>query len=558
MLDMIKKRDESAALKKYLRLLFVLTLLAPVVSACKTKCPSGTVRMSDLCRSIADENRAAGADAPSDAAVASGGSSVVASGSRTQSATPVAGNASSVSGAGAGAAGRSAGPAARSTAGTRSMAAPAQMQSTCGDNMIDPGEMCDGNCPSTCPAPSACHIAMLSGSAASCSATCEVTEIVECISGDGCCAPGCKYPEDSDCSRSCGDGVVDPPELCEATSFDQPCPTQCDDGDPCTKDMLVGSAAECNAECVSSVITRPSSGDACCPSGANAANDDDCETKCGDGVVTGNETCDPMSSMPCPTSCDDGDRCTVDMLVGNASQCDSMCLNMGMRESQERCDGRDNDCNGRVDEGVSNACGGCARLSSAPGSSCNAGSGACLDTGTFECSGKEAVKCSAREKRGSAEVCGDRIDNDCNGQTDECPAGQSCVSSGSAMACSAPLPSGSYRNSCSDCVFDGSTLTCAHCDNGTGGSPSSSLRARCASGQTIANCFGTLGCRDSASKVMQGTYKDSCTGCSYDDCQLHCTSCGDGTGKFLDTTTKDFPCAAGIENCLGRLQCGPC
>jgi hypothetical protein len=519
--------------------------------------------MNERCISISDDGDE---DAPSGSEKDAGASSTGGNSAKTQAVEATSRNAQSgVAGTGTDSSAAGTGSAAQmlsggaTAAGNSATPPSAATGPICGNNMIDPGELCDGDCPTECAPPNGCLVSNLVGDAASCSATCEMSEITECVSDDGCCAAGCKYPEDSDCSKSCGDGVVDPPEICEATSSDQPCPTSCDDGDPCTTDMLTGSAEECNAMCSSTPITRPMPGDECCPPGANAANDSDCETKCGDGVVTGSETCDPASNKPCPTSCDDGDRCTTDMLVGSAAQCNAMCVNMGQRETPERCDGRDNDCNGMVDDGVANACGGCTRLSNAPGTSCTVGMGACMATGMYECSGKEAVRCSAREGRGSAEVCGDRIDNDCNGQTDECPSGQSCVTSGSRMACSLPLPPGSYRNSCSGCIYDGRTLECANCDNGTGGSPSSSLRAPCASGQSIANCYGTLGCRDPVSVVIQqGTYDESCTGCSYDECSLRCTSCGDGTGKFFDTTTRDFPCPSGIENCFGRLQCGAC
>ncbi len=53
----------------------------------------------------------------------------------------------------------------------------------------------------------------------------------------------------------------------------------------------------------------------------------------------------------------------------------------------ELCDGRDNDCNGLVDEGVANACGGCLALEHAPGDPC----GAC---GEWACSGRDELTCT--------------------------------------------------------------------------------------------------------------------------------------------------------------------
>lgn len=104
----------------------------------------------------------------------------------------------------------------------------------CGNSLLDPGETCDppASCPTeeTCRTTDGCLTGHLLGSAETCDAVCSTQETTVCTSGDGCCAKGCKYPEDADCSMSCGDGVVDPPELCEPSSEDKPCPTSCDDG----------------------------------------------------------------------------------------------------------------------------------------------------------------------------------------------------------------------------------------------------------------------------------------------------------------------------------------
>jgi hypothetical protein len=129
----------------------------------------------------------------------------------------------------------------------------------------------------------------------------------------------------TDHERACGDGVVSANETCEANSA-QPCPTTCDDGDPCTKDVVTGTPEQCNVKCSHMPITAPQAGDGCCPSGANAASDGDCETRCGDGVVTGNETCDPNSFMRCETelSCFPVD-CLAASLTGSASACTSKC-----------------------------------------------------------------------------------------------------------------------------------------------------------------------------------------------------------------------------------------
>lgn len=579
----MKKRESSGARGvPYAPIPILIASCTLILVGCDKQCPAGFVRIGASCAASIDDAATRADDSNTNSSVSGNSGAAPTSAGGAADASPsgptstarnsqrgsasggneadVSGNqsgsSSHPSGTPAGGAGAALSSSASGVGGAAGVSGPASP--LCGNNIVESGEICDGNCPSMCTAPSACQVAMLVGTAATCSAMCSLRDIKDCVSGDGCCAPGCKYPEDGDCSKSCGDGVVDPPEVCEASSASKPCPKDCDDKDPCTTDMLSGSAAQCNAICLHVPVTAPMTGDHCCPPGANASNDSDCETKCGDGVVTGNETCDSASSTPCPTNCDDGDRCTTDMVVGSAAQCNAMCAHMGQKAAPERCDYADNDCNGKIDDGVANACGGCQTLSAAPGTPCSAGMGACMASGQYECDGKEAVKCSAVAKSPSKEVCGDNIDNDCNGQKDDCPFGQTCMASGSGMVCSLQPPNGSYKNSCTGCTYDGVTLTCASCDQGNGSRKSSSTSGVCPSGQTIANCSGNLGCRDPQSRVFQGSFYNSCTGCFYDECQLTCDQCEDGNGGHPRATTTNFPCAIGISNCSGMLECRAC
>ncbi len=54
----------------------------------------------------------------------------------------------------------------------------------------------------------------------------------------------------------------------------------------------------------------------------------------------------------------------------------------------EVCDGVDNTCDGEVDEGLLNACGGCAALEARPGEACGCGGG-----GVWACAGEDALRC---------------------------------------------------------------------------------------------------------------------------------------------------------------------
>ncbi|MFU8806044.1 MAG: RCC1 domain-containing protein, partial [Bradymonadaceae bacterium] len=70
----------------------------------------------------------------------------------------------------------------------------------CGNDEIDEGETCDGDCPETCDDLHVCTINTMLGSAETCNVEC-VAEIIEtCQDDDGCCPQGCHSLNDSDCS----------------------------------------------------------------------------------------------------------------------------------------------------------------------------------------------------------------------------------------------------------------------------------------------------------------------------------------------------------------------
>ncbi len=80
----------------------------------------------------------------------------------------------------------------------------------------------------------------------------------------------------------------------------------------------------------------------------------------------------------------------------------------------EWCDGRDNDCDGEVDEGFP------------LGDACETGVGSCHGTGELVCTADGGTECNARAGTPDVETC-NREDDDCDGETDEgcndCPEG---------------------------------------------------------------------------------------------------------------------------------------
>ena len=77
-------------------------------------------------------------------------------------------------------------------------AAPAIDAGLCGNGTVDPGETCDGNCPTTCADALTCTTDAMVGAAATCDVAC-VHAGTGCAAGDGCCSPGCDNATDSDC-----------------------------------------------------------------------------------------------------------------------------------------------------------------------------------------------------------------------------------------------------------------------------------------------------------------------------------------------------------------------
>ncbi len=129
---------------------------------------------------------------------------------------------------------------------------------------------------------------------------------------------------------------------------------------------------------------------------------------CGISPSATRPECTTQVSLTCQGK--DGWKCTFPQYV-----CPGGCS-----PDDEICDAYDNDCDGQLNENVSNYGKPCASDDGKP----PPGDGACRTTGTYDCNGPTATKCNATKADckslpgGCTELC-DGIDNDCDGAVDE-------------------------------------------------------------------------------------------------------------------------------------------
>ncbi|MCA9669931.1 MAG: VWA domain-containing protein [Myxococcales bacterium] len=180
--------------------------------------------------------------------------------------------------------------------------------SCCGNGAIDQGELCDPNIaagqPGACPSAASCDdndpCTTDKVDGAECNIKCTHAPITTAVNGDGCCPTGATTATDSDCTPSCGNGVVDPGESCDpAIAAGKPgaCDKDCDDGNPCTVDKLGGSA--CNPTCIhENAPPALDVADGCCPTGLTFEQDADCLPPCTPDRTT--NCVDMCQKMTCP------------------------------------------------------------------------------------------------------------------------------------------------------------------------------------------------------------------------------------------------------------------
>jgi hypothetical protein len=206
--------------------------------------------------------------------------------------------------------------------------------------------------------------------------------------------------------------------------------TDCDGGNctggfcgSCTDGKKNGneSDVDCGGACDLCALEKACQSDADCAS--NICDASKC-VSCSDGKQNGNETDVDCGGSDCDP-CTDGDTCKAASDCQNgACGADKTCCTPNACGScgappAETCNGKDDDCDGGTDE----------ELTAEP---CANQKGACTGS-KATCSGSGGWKCSAEnytspEYQGTETTC-DKVDNDCDGQTDE----GSCAACGAAV-----------------------------------------------------------------------------------------------------------------------------
>jgi hypothetical protein len=219
--------------------------------------------------------------------------------------------------------------------------------------------------------------------------------------------------------------------------------------------------------------------------------------------------------------------------------------------ASEVCDGKDNDCNGLVDDGIAPV-----------GTAC--GTGACEATGIRTCVGGEMVD-SCRPGTPAPEVC-DSIDNDCDGQVDDglTPATSTCGDGACASTGTRSCENGRWADTCLPVPPD----DCGVC---YGGNRDKGCDGICFSGVAwdVCNVCGgdgssCLGCDGVPWSDKAFDDCDVCAGWNLDKgCDDVCFSgrvldrCGVCGGDGIDATPTicgEGLCAStGIRSCVGPM-----
>ncbi|MCB9789209.1 MAG: hypothetical protein H6744_21240 [Deltaproteobacteria bacterium] len=205
----------------------------------------------------------------------------------------------------------------------------------------------------------------------------------------------------------------------------------------------------------------------------------------------------------------------------------------------ETCDGTDDDCDGKTDEGFSGL-----------GAPCLVGTGACQAIGVYACKDAATVGCDAVAGAPAAsDECGDGVDGDCDGKTDEgcgCEPGTHVACGTDVGACVAGVQTcGAGGTLGTSCVGETPAVveTCDGLDNDCDASIDEGCP--CTVGQV-------RDCEDEGGECAAG--KQQCAGGTWTPCMgagvLEAEACNGVDDDCDGATDEGCPCVVGLtEGC---------
>ncbi|TNE47645.1 MAG: hypothetical protein EP343_18995 [Deltaproteobacteria bacterium] len=405
----------------------------------------------------------------------------------------------------------------------------------CVGQMLPKPEMCDGK-------DNNCDGSIDEGLVRSCYSGNSATK------GIGVCRAGTQSCQQGQWS-TCAQEVTPQAEQCD--KLDNDCDGNIDEGCDCTPNQTQACGSKLG-ECKEGVQTCNSQGQWGPCVGETQPTQEVCDGKDNNcnGAIDENW---PLKGTPCKVGQSECQRAGA--FVCAQDQQSLTCNASPGTPQPEVCDGKDNDCNGLIDENVTRSCYG--------GPSGTQDKGVCC-TGVQACSNGSWGTCQG-DITPSQEVCNNK-DDDCDGSTDEnltqscytgpkgtsgwgeCKAGQRTCSAGQWGACVGevtPTPEAcdNKDNNCNGAIDEGVQRSCYTGPTGTlNRGPCQAGVESCSAGQWTA-CQGEVA---PTSEVCDGQDND-CNG-MIDE--------GNPGGGQSCTTTQLGACAAGTQTCTnGSLLC---
>ena len=284
-------------------------------------------------------------------------------------------------------------------------------------------------------------------------------------------------------------------------------------------------------------------------------------------------SCGKCGNPACCTPNCSGKQCGSNGCGGSCGSCNApnTCNGSGQCTCTPSCTGnqcgQSNGCGGScpttnivcgVCGGSTNACGGCGSLSNQPGTSCTVGTGSCARTGTWQCNGGTAVRCSATA--GSPATCSS-LGKQCGSWSNGCGGTLSCGSCGPGTTCNVGTgqcvcadnsSTCNYNNSCSTTGTNNCGVQVSRCDRITSTSANwsawgsyGSCSTTCGTGTKTRyrTCVGTATCGGA----------NNCLGLNYEN-----APCSAGVVNGTWTGACTVSCGGGQNTCTGTACGGTC